>query len=209
MTVERFLGLMTDLTQAVAGRLELMLDGNQLMTEDQALPVAKGLDRLGWTWFEEPLPTADIDGYARLNAAVDLPITGGEQLTTLEQFLPYFEAGAYSIAQPDVAETGLAEAFRIATVAADFGIDVCPHSWHNGLMAVTHAHYVAALPNPRVVELCMVQGPLQWGILADPPKINDGWMELPTDPGLGVRLADGLEARFPYIEGEYHVLVTR
>ena len=42
---------------------------------------------------------------------------------------------------------------------------LCPHSWHNGLMAMANAHLVAALPNPRVLEVCMIQGPLQWGIL--------------------------------------------
>ena len=91
VTVDRFLGLMRDLSQAVAGEMELMLDGNQRLTEDQALTIARELDRLSFTWFEEPIPQADIDGYARLNAAVEMPITGGEQFTTLEQFRPYFE----------------------------------------------------------------------------------------------------------------------
>ena len=91
VTVDRFLGLVRELAQAVDGRMDLMLDGNQRLTEDQALPIAKELDRLGFTWFEEPIPQDDIDGYVRLNAAVDMPITGGEQYTTLERFRPYLE----------------------------------------------------------------------------------------------------------------------
>ena len=90
--------------------MELMLDGNQRLTEDQALDIARELDRLGFTWFEEPIPQADIDGYARLNAAVDMPITGGEQFTTLEQFRPYLEKRAYDIVQPDVGWCGITEA---------------------------------------------------------------------------------------------------
>ncbi len=39
VTVERFLGLMRELAQAVNGRMELMLDGNQRLTEDQALTI--------------------------------------------------------------------------------------------------------------------------------------------------------------------------
>ena len=72
-------------------------------------------------------------------------------------------------------------------------------------MGVAHAHAVAALPRPRVLELCMVQGPLQWGILRDPPAIEDGHLVLPDGPGWGVELADDLEARFPYLEGDYSV----
>jgi L-alanine-DL-glutamate epimerase-like enolase superfamily enzyme len=186
-----------------------MLDGNQRLTEAQALEIAKELDRLGFTWFEEPIPQTDIDGYARLNAAVDMPITGGEQYTTLEQFIPYFEKKAYAIAQPDAGICGITAAMQIAQAAEHYGIHVCPHSWHNGSMAMANGHLVAALPNPHVLEVCMIQGPLQWGILAEQPAIADVWLQLPDAPGLGVRLADNLEKQFPYIEGHYAVEVER
>ncbi|MAS33381.1 MAG: hypothetical protein CL610_05205 [Anaerolineaceae bacterium] len=209
VTVDRFLGLIRELAQAVDGRMELMLDGNQRLTEDQALAIARELDRLGFIWFEEPIPQTDIDGYARLNAAVDMPITGGEQYTTLEQFRPYLEKRAYGIVQPDAGVCGITECMRIAQAAERYGVDLCPHSWHNGLMAMANGHLVAALPNPRVLELCMIQGPLQWAIIAEPPSIADGHLSVAGAPGLGVRLANDLEARFPYIEGHYAVTVER
>ena len=208
VTVDRFLGLVRELAQAVDGRIELMLDGNCRLTEEQALPIARELDRLGFTWFEEPVPR-DVEAYARLSAAVDMPITGGETLTTVEQFRPFLERGAYGIVQPDASLCGLTEFMRIARAAHRCGVDTCPHSWHNGLMAVGHAHAVAALPSPRVLELCTIQGPLQWGVLADPPAIVDGHLVLPDAPGLGVALAEGLTERYPYIEGHYAVQVNR
>ncbi|MBT7098635.1 mandelate racemase/muconate lactonizing enzyme family protein, partial [Candidatus Poribacteria bacterium] len=75
VTVARFLDLVRALHSAVDGRMELMLDGNCRLTEAQALEVALELDRLDFAWFEEPIPHADIDAYARINAAVDMPIT--------------------------------------------------------------------------------------------------------------------------------------
>lgn len=98
---------------------------------------------------------------------------------------------------------------RIAHMAAQYGIDVCPHNWHNGLMTMANAHFVAALPHPRVLELCMLQGPLQWAILAEKPIIHEGWLELPSRPGLGAELAAHLEEQFPYIEGWYTIQVER
>ena len=209
VTVDRFLGLVRELAQTVNGRMELMLDGNQRLTEEQALAIAKEIDRLGFTWFEEPIPQTDVDGYARINAAVDLPITGGEQWTTVEQFRPYLEKRAYAIVQPDGAWSGLTELMRIAEMAHQYGVDCCPHSWHNGLMCMANAHAVAALPNPRVLELCMIQGPLQWEILAEKPAMRDGWLELPARPGIGVQLAEGVAEHFPFIEGDYMIQVTR
>ncbi len=76
-------------------------------------------------------------------------------------------------------------------------------------MTMANAHLVATLPHPRVLELCMIQGPLQWEILAQRPAIAAGWLELPARPGLGVDLAPDVATRFPYIEGPYGVEVTR
>ena len=209
VTVDRFLGLVRELVQTVAGHMELMLDGNCRLTMEQALPIAQELDRLGFAWFEEPIPRDDIEAYARLCAAVEMPISGGERFVTLGQFRPYLERKAYDIVQPDAGICGITECMRIAKMAYSYGVDLCPHSWHNGLMAMANGHLVAALPNPRVLELCMIQGPIQWAILAEKPAIEDGWLVFPDKPGLGVELSENLEERFPYIEGSYAIQVQR
>jgi len=209
VTVDRFLGLVREVVQAVNGRMELMLDGNQRLSVDDALTIAQELDWLGFTWFEEPIPQTDIEGYAKLNAAVAMPITGGEQYATLEQFRPYLEKKAYGIVQPDAGIAGITECMRIAEAAERYGVDFAPHSWHNGLMCMAHAHLVAALPNPRMVELCMIQGPLQWGVFANPPAIEKGHLALPVTSGFGVTLAPDLEDLYPHLEGHYAVTVER
>lgn len=209
VTVDRFLGLVRELSQAVDGRMELMLDDGRF-TEEQALAVAKELDRLCFAWFEEPISPDQIAGYARIAAAVDMPISGGERLTTVQQFRPYVEHKAYDIVQPDAGLCGITEAMKIGMMAHNhYGLITCPHSWHNGLMAMANAQVVASLPCPKVLELCMIQGPLQWEILAQKPIIEKGWLVLPDKPGLGVELAPDLEDRFPYIEGHYAIEVTR
>jgi L-alanine-DL-glutamate epimerase-like enolase superfamily enzyme len=209
VTVDRFLGLVRELSQAVAGRMELMLDGNCRLSEEQALPVARELERLGFAWFEEPIFRDNIDGYARLCAAVDIPISGGESFTALEQFRPYLEKKAYDIVQPDAGWCGISEAMRIAETAQRYGVHTCPHSWHNGLMAMANAHFVAALPTAHPLELCMIQGPLQWGILKETPAIAGGSLVFTGKSGLGVDLADDLPKKFPFVEGHYAIEVFR
>jgi L-alanine-DL-glutamate epimerase-like enolase superfamily enzyme len=102
---------------------------------------------------------------------------------------------------------------RIAEMAHRYGVDLCPHSWHNGLMAMANGHLVAALPNPRVLELCLIQGPLQWGIFegspGGAPTVQDGYLHLPSRPGLGVELGPNVAAQYPYVEGHYAVIVER
>jgi L-alanine-DL-glutamate epimerase-like enolase superfamily enzyme len=109
VTVALMLELLKAVTDAVDGRMELMLDGNQRLTEADALQVAHALSDWGWNWFEEPIPQTDIDGYARLNAAAAIRISGGEQYNTVEQFEPYLVNGAYAIVRQDVGWCGLTE----------------------------------------------------------------------------------------------------
>ena len=203
VTVERFTALLAQVTDAVAGRMELMLDGNCRLDEEQALFVGRALDEMGWTWFEEPIPGAQRDGYARLNEALDIAVTGGETMHHLDQVQPYLEEPAYAIVQVDAGICGITEGRRIGLAAHERGVPHCPHSWHNGLMAMANAALVAAHPAPRVLELNMAQGPLQWEILAAPPRIEDGHLVLPDGPGFGVELAEDLERRFPFIDGPW------
>ena len=209
VTVDRFLGLVRELHQAVAGRMQLALDGNCRLTLEEALPIARELDRLGFAWLEEPIPWSDIDGYTTLAAAVEMPVTGGESFATLEQFRPYIERRAYDIVQPDAGICGLTELVRIAEVAAHHGLKLYPHSWHNGLMAMAHAHAIAALPNLEILEVCQIQGPLQWDIAAESPQMIDGRLHLPDRAGLGIELAGDVAERFPHIEGHYAITVER
>ena len=195
VTTDKFIGLMKDLSSEVGKKMNLMVDGNCNLNIEQASKIAKELEKLGFLWFEEPINK------------VEMPISGGEQLTTLAQFVPYIDKKAYDIIQPDVGEAGITECLRISKYAENNGIKVIPHSWHNGLMVVASAHFASSLLNPQFVEMCMVQGPLQWDILKEYP-IKSGSISI-EGPGLGVNLADNLTEKFPYIEGNYFVDVVR
>jgi L-alanine-DL-glutamate epimerase-like enolase superfamily enzyme len=209
VTPDRFLGLMRELCQEIDGGVHMIVDGNQRLSLDQAIAVGRGLTDMGIIWFEEPIDRSDLDGYLELQRQLEVPLAAGEGFRTLEQFMPFIERRAYDIVQPDVSETGITHGMQIAALAEHHGLDVVPHNWHNGLMTMANSHFVAALPRPRIVELCMIQGPLQWGIISDPPRIEAGCLRLSDQPGFGVSIHDGVEELFPYVEGDYFVSVTR
>ncbi len=203
VTTERFLGLMRELAQAVGERMELAVDGGKRFSYDQALSVARELEKLGFKWLEEPIDMFDVEGYSRLNAAVGIAITGGESFATLEQAYPFLKTKGFDIVQPDVALTGITEGLRIAKMAAQFGIAVTPHSWHNAPMLLENAQFLAAIDSQLPLEHCMIQGPLQEAVVSQPLAIKNGMLELSDTPGMGFELAANLEQRFPYIEGHY------
>jgi len=209
VTPDRFLALYDEVRDAVGAGIGLAVDANSRLTRAEARVVAEGLAERGALWLEEPLAKDDIDGYAALTPSVDLRISGGESFTTIEQFRPWIERGCFDIVQPDAGVCGISEVMRIGRIAADAGLSLIPHSWHNGVMLMANAHAVAALPNASMVEECMVQGPFRWGIVRDGSRVRGGTVPVLASPGLGVDVIDDLEERYPYVEGHYSVEVYR
>lgn len=208
VTPERFLRLVDVVREEVGDDVGLAVDGNSRLTRDQAWEVARGLQDRDVLWFEEPLPKDDLEGYVALARGLDLPISGGESFTTVEQFRPWVEAGAFDVVQPDAGVCGITELMKIGRLAERSGLDLVPHSWHNGLMALANAHAVHALPNATMVEECMVQGPLKWDMLVGGDPVVGGRLAV-SGPGLGAELVPDLEGRYPYVEGHYSVEVFR
>lgn len=209
VTPERFLGLMRDLRSAVGEGLVLMVDAGCRLSRDEARIVARGLDELGFFWLEEPLERGDVEGYAELNRDVGMHITGGEAFTTLQQLEPFLRSGGLGIVQPDTGSTGVTQFLRIARIAEEAGVLVCPHCWHNGVMVAANAHLLAALATPMYLELGMHHGPIQWGIVSEPPEVRDGVLTLPRRPGVGVGFDNEAAGRFSPVEGWHAVPVYR
>lgn len=71
-----------------------------------ALETARMLKDYGVIWFEEALPSDDIDDFVKLREHAPLLITSGEVLTGRQSFLPWIEQQAVDIIQPDLTKVG-------------------------------------------------------------------------------------------------------
>lgn len=210
VTPERFLTLMKELRQSVGSDFRLALDGNARLSLEEAKKVAAGIEELGFIWFEDAIPLNEIEGFKELQkVAPGLTISGGEQMQSLDQYKPYLEQGALQMLHPDAGWMGLSEMKAIMEMAALYGVSVDPHGWHNGALALAHAHIMAGAPLYGQVEINFSQGPLRDGILANPLEFHDGKLSIPQKPGLGIELAQDLSSKFPYLDHNYVSEITR
>jgi L-alanine-DL-glutamate epimerase-like enolase superfamily enzyme len=147
--------------------------------------------------FEEPLPYGDLAGYAALCAESPVPVAGGEQLSTVEEFASFAERGALSVAQPDAAWLGVAQFGRVAEL---FG-SVAPHAWGAGGAVMQNVHAAFAAPNTLVVELPPDAGPLHTEVWGDSLRFHDGYLAPPDTPGLGITLSAEVKEKYPFTPG--------
>lgn len=150
-------------------------------------------------WFEEALVPDAIDDFCHLRRVSPVPIAGGEVLTRRQAFMPFLTRGAFDIVQPDATKVGgISEQRRIAWMAQDFGVRYVGHGWNTALGVAADLQIANALPNVGLVEF-IGGSPYVDGILAEPFKLDeDGYLPIPTAPGLGVVLdRDGLARYTP------------
>ncbi|MFG6279088.1 mandelate racemase/muconate lactonizing enzyme family protein [Microbacterium sp. 5K110] len=148
-------------------------------------------------WFEEALAPDNIDGFVELRASSPVHISGGEVLTRRQSFAPYLARRAFDIVQPDTTKGGgLSESRRIGWAAQDLGIRLIPHGWNTGIGLSADLQLASALSSTDLVEYktgsAYVDDLVQGGWSLD----ADGYLDIPSAPGLGVTLNEEALARY-------------
>jgi L-alanine-DL-glutamate epimerase-like enolase superfamily enzyme len=158
----------------------------------EALRVLRRLEPFDLFFLETPLPSDDLEGYARLAEASSIRIAAGEWLTTRFEFADLMDRGQIDVAQPDIGRVGgFTEAMRVAQMAQDRGKLVVPHCWKTGIGVAATAHFSAANANCRYIEFLppfVAESALRRELVQEELQIIDGRLDLPQRPGLGIEL---------------------
>jgi L-alanine-DL-glutamate epimerase-like enolase superfamily enzyme len=200
--------------EALAGRARLALDAVQSnvavpWTLKQAQRNARLLEPFDPLWLEEPLPPDDTSGLAELRKTTDIPIAGGETVTTTGEAQRYFESASLDIFQPDASVLGGIKRFvDVAHLAKAAGVELAVHAWCSGIGHMANYHAAVASENCRIVELSSISNPLREIFLVEPWRLENGHLTFPVAPGLGVRLPDDLEREYPYRPGSHYRFIA-
>ena len=170
---------------AVPKSAALLLDVNCEWSVAQASAIGKRLAPLGLDWFEEPVfPPEDGAGLRAVGEACGIPIAAGENCCFATQFAALFDARAVQYAQPSVTKVGGVTEFRaIASLAAQRGVKLAPHSPYFGPGALATLHLIAALAPEARFEYFYLQ--VDAGLYGDLLAPRRGELAVPQAPGLG------------------------
>ena len=163
--------------------VDMLLDLNFNFKPEGYLQVARALDDLGLAWFEIDL--YDPAALRHIRESVKTPIASCESLYGLRGFKPFFEHYAMDVAIVDVPWNGIWQAVKIAALAEAHEVNVAPHNFYGHLSTLMSAHFCAALPNFRIMEIDIDDVPWKDDLVTYVPEIEDGRLLLPPGPGWG------------------------
>jgi galactonate dehydratase len=166
--------------------MPIMLDMNFNFRTEGYRRIAQALAPADLTWLE--IDIHDARSLALLRRDIPCPLASLEALLERRDFKPYFEEGSVDVAIVDVLWNGYAESLKIAAMADAYDINVAPHNYYGRLADAMSAHFCAAIPNFRIMEIDVDGVPWRDELVNSPPVIEDGTYVLPTGPGWGVEV---------------------
>jgi L-alanine-DL-glutamate epimerase-like enolase superfamily enzyme len=180
--------------EALGDKISLRADANQGYTIQQAIrlcALAKEYD-VRLELLEQPVAYSDLDGMGRLARAVDIPLEADESADSLDQVFQILKNDCCDIINTKCSKAGgisgvkkwaaVAESARKSIViGTEYGL---------GNIVAAKVHLGCAIKNAdAVVEFTEIM--LHDILLKKPLELKDGYIEVPTGPGLGWELDEG------------------
>jgi L-alanine-DL-glutamate epimerase-like enolase superfamily enzyme len=118
--------------------VEIMVDANSAYhSVKEALKIANICSKYNITWLEEPIPTDNLNGLAKIKANSPIQIAGGENDMGIFRFEDILSKDCFDIIQPDVTRSGgFLQLKKIDAMAEVKGVQCVPHIFgfgHTGL----------------------------------------------------------------------------
>tara|TARA_B100001179_G_scaffold182729_1_gene138153 strand:- start:482 stop:1633 length:1152 start_codon:yes stop_codon:yes gene_type:complete len=188
--------------QAVGTDVDILVEMHRRLAPMHAVKIAREIEQYEPFWYEEPVLAENIDALASAKRDINIPVVTGEELYTKFEFREVFEKQAADIINPDVCNVGgILELKEIAAMAEPYFVVVSPHNYNSttlGLAATINAS--ATMPNFLITEYFVNFEELGRDIATQPFQVENGYINLPESPGLGIDLDEESLAKYPYQE---------
>lgn len=174
-------------------KMAIGVDFHGRVHKPMAKVLAKALEPYHLMFIEEPVLPENWEAFEQIAREVAIPIATGERLYTRWEFKRLFQQGCVDIVQPDVAMCGgILETRKICAMAEAYDMAAAPHAPYGPIALAATLQVDACTPNVFIQEQSLGIHYNQGFDLLDFIKnkdifaYEDGYVQLPTKPGLGL-----------------------
>lgn len=196
------IALVEAVRDAVGPDVELLIEMHGRFNPVTAVEMARELAPFKPSWYEEPVPPANLPALKKVADAVaplGIPVATGERIHTLHDYRELLELHAADVIQPDIAHFGgILNTKKLAAWADAYYVLMAPHNVGGPIATAAALHLAACTPNFKIQEnfndfdeaYVLASAP---GL----PVVEHGAFPLPAGPGLGVTLDEAVVAAHP------------
>ena len=176
-----------DVRAIIGDDVALMVDYNQSLSPTEAIRRIRMLEPFDLSWVEEPVIAEDLQGHAKVRAAVNVNIQTGENWWFPRGAEQALSASACDLMMPDLMKIGgISGWLNVAGMARAASMPVSSH-----LFIEASSHVLAVTPTCHWLEFMDFGS----GILANPYQVKNGQVTA-QGPGLGIQWDESAVARY-------------
>jgi gluconate/galactonate dehydratase len=170
--------------------IDLAFDCHWDYSVESAKRLAHELEEYKLMWLEDLIPPENMNAQIEVTKATKTPVATGENRFRVHELSELIYDHGVDIVTPDPTTVGgLGETMRIADRAEENYVPISPHNVCSPVGTMACVHLGAAIPNFDVLEYHALE--VDWWddlVERDDPLIQDGSIEVPEKPGIGVEL---------------------
>jgi galactonate dehydratase len=184
--------------EAVGDRVDLLIELHRRLTPAEAVVFARGIEHMHPMFIEDPVRPECPDAMARVADKIHVPIATGERYTTIYEFHAIMQRNSVEYARVDPCVCGgITGARKVAAMAEAHNVQVVPHNPLSPIGLAACLQLDAAIPNFAIQEYStgfeagtFESLPIHLGsnIVDKVPLPVNGFVDIPTGPGLGMNL---------------------
>lgn len=179
---------------------DFVIDGEGKLTPGQASSLAASLERLHPLWLDEPCSQTNLGAARKVAEENVTPLGWGRHFTDLAEVQNMLREQMIDVVRLDIAKHSLTSIRKAAALAETYYVAVAP--FHRGGPIATAAalQLAASIPNFFIQQIPWADGDqrkIRAEIIGgDIEKVNDGYVELPKGPGLGIKVNEQALRRY-------------
>lgn len=177
----------------------IAVDFHGRVHKPMAKVLAKKLEEYDPMFIEEPVLCEHMEDFRDIASACNVPIATGERLFTKYDFKRLLNSGGVDIIQPDVSHAGgITEVKKIASMAEAYDVALATHCPLGPLALSACLQIDATCYNACIQEQSMgihyneYHEVLDYILDREVLTFKDGWVDMPSKPGLGVTVNEDL-----------------
>ena len=195
----RDIDFVRQVTEAMGPGKDLMVDCgvNNFWDISTAISRARAFEEMGVAWLEEPMGHDDPEGYAALRAATGIRIAYGERESTPRAVKKIVDTGTVDVIGLDPGRIEGITGFRkAADICALSRRQANAHNFSTAIVGAASQALSFASPACCLLELQPVYGPAQKDLGDRPIWHENGMVNAPEGPGLGINVDENMVREF-------------
>lgn len=188
---------------AIGDQADLLFGTHGQFSTAGAIRLGQAIAPYNPLWYEEPIPPDTPAELSRIAQCVPVPIAVGERLTTKTEFTTALQNGA-EILQPALGRSGgIWETKKIAAIAEVYNAQIAPHLYAGPIEWAANIQLAAAIPNILMAET--IETPFHAALIKASITVDNGYIPVPTAPGLGIEVDEDLARAHPFTDDGLHL----